>query len=191
MNKWDERYSTETFYYGTEPNEFLQGQTSSLKKRGRVLCLAEGEGRNAVFLAQQEFDVTAVDGSHVGLEKLQRLAAERNVHVTSVVSDLADFDLGQNHWDGIVSTWCHLPSDLRRKIHSRCVDGLAANGVFILESYTPKQLHFKTGGPSSADMMVTLSELEQDFSALKNHRWAGGRAGCARRVGAHRKKCRR
>jgi phosphatidylglycerol---prolipoprotein diacylglyceryl transferase len=166
VSKWDERYSAETYYYGTEPNDFLRGQIPLLKKGGRVLCLAEGEGRNAVFLAQQGFDVTAVDGSSVGLEKLQRFATERKVHVTSIVCDLADFDLGHSRWDGIVAIWCHLPSNLRRKVHSRCVDALAADGIFILESYTPKQLEFKTGGPSSADMLTTLSELKQDLSSL-------------------------
>ena len=167
VNKWDERYATQDFYYGTAPNDFLLSQIPTLRKPGRVLCLAEGEGRNAVFLAEQGFDVTAVDGSSVGLDKMKRLAAQRNVLVTSIVADLTDFDLGVNNWDGIVAIWCHLPSVLRRKVHTRCVDALTSCGVVILESYIPKQLEFKTGGPPTADMLTTLDEMKKDFFPLQ------------------------
>lgn len=87
---WDERYDGADYVYGTEPNEFLVSQIGQLPP-GRVLCLAEGEGRNAVFLAEHGFAVTAVDQSAVGLAKAERLAAQRGVHIETVVADLAEF----------------------------------------------------------------------------------------------------
>ena len=99
---WDQRYSTEEFAYGTKPNEFLEANVSHLPK-GRVLSLAEGEGRNAVFLAKQGYEVTAVDSSLVGLNKAQKFAADEGVIIDFVHADLAEFDLGQNKWDGIIS----------------------------------------------------------------------------------------
>jgi cyclopropane fatty-acyl-phospholipid synthase-like methyltransferase len=128
--------------------------------------LAEGEGRNAVYLAQRGFAVTAVDGSPVGLEKLHKLAQSRGVKIETVVSDLRDIENGSQKWDVIVSIWCHLPSELRKTVHAKCVKGLRAGGLMILEAYRPKQLEYKTGGPPSADLMMTLDALKQDFSEL-------------------------
>ena len=99
---WDERYSAEEYAYGTEPNTFLTANFAHLPK-GRVLSLAEGEGRNAVFLAQQGYGVTGVDGSEVGLAKAKALADSRGVAAHWVHADLADYELGENAWDGIVS----------------------------------------------------------------------------------------
>jgi SAM-dependent methyltransferase len=105
---WDQRYGGKEYAYGTEPNEFLVAMASRLPT-GRVLCLGEGEGRNAVWLAGQGYDVTAVDASRVGLEKAQRLAVERGVTITTVHSDLAAYDIDSDTWDGILSVFCHLP----------------------------------------------------------------------------------
>ncbi len=99
-----QRYKEEGFAYGTAPNDFLKAEYSKIPRGGKVLCLAEGEGRNAVFLAKQGYSETAVDQSAVGLEKAQDFAAENGVEITMVVADLADYDLGVEAWDGIVST---------------------------------------------------------------------------------------
>ncbi len=103
MNSWDEKYGAPGHYYGTEPNGFLREHHAAIPAGGRVLCLAEGEGRNAVFLAQQGYRVVAVDQSPVGLRKAQALAAERGVQIETVVADLADYRIAPGHWDGIVS----------------------------------------------------------------------------------------
>jgi SAM-dependent methyltransferase len=137
-----------------------------IPSKGKVLCLAEGEGRNAVFLAGLGFEVLAVDGSSVGLSKLERLAAERGVKVRTLVSDLADFPIEAGYWDGIVSIWCHVPPELRMNLHRKVVTGLAVGGVLILESYRPKQLDYKTGGPPSADLMMTAESLSRELEGL-------------------------
>ncbi len=92
---WDERYSTDDYAYGTKANEFLVANYGQIPM-GRVLSLAEGEGRNAVFLAKQGYTVTAVDGSIVGLDKAKKLAEENGVSIECVHADLADYDLGEN-----------------------------------------------------------------------------------------------
>lgn len=164
---WNERYATPDFVYGTEPNDFLKETAERyLPKGGAILCLAEGEGRNGVYLAELGYRVTGVDGSSVGLEKAHRLAKERGVEIETIVSDLADFDLGEARWEGIVSSWCHTPPELRKKLHRAVVAALKPGGALILESYTPTQLEYKTGGPPIAEWMMTLEGLKQELMGL-------------------------
>jgi SAM-dependent methyltransferase len=167
MNPWDERYSLQGFYYGTEANDFLIEKASLIPPGGRVLCLAEGEGRNAVWLASLGFQVTAVDQSRVGLSKLLDLARERGVLVETIVCDLNDYDPGEGVWDAVVSIWCHVPPELRGVLHSKVIRGLKPGGVVILEAYHPRQLGYKTGGPPNADLMMTKVSLEHEFSGLR------------------------
>ncbi len=95
---WNERYSQTEYAYGKHPNDFLVQVIQQIPK-GHVLSLAEGEGRNAVYLAQQGCQVTAVDGSSIGLEKARKLAAERSVEIETIVADLAEFVIQPNSWD--------------------------------------------------------------------------------------------
>lgn len=162
---WDERYQEEGFAYGDQPNDFLAEMAPRLPS-GRALCLAEGEGRNAVFLAQRGLDVTAVDLSPVGLSKARYLAGQRGVTLTTVRADLADFEIEPRAWDVIVSIWAHTPSVLRRELHRRVVAGLRPGGALVLEAYTPEQLRYKTGGPPDADLLMTLEGLRQELHGL-------------------------
>jgi 2-polyprenyl-3-methyl-5-hydroxy-6-metoxy-1,4-benzoquinol methylase len=162
---WDERYADSDYAYGTSPNDFLVEQADNLPE-GPVLCLAEGEGRNAVWLATRGHPVTAMDASAVGLEKAHRLAAERGVRIETRCSDLADFEIEPNAWSAIVSIFAHVPQDLRRAVHRRVVEGLRPGGVLILEAYTPEQLRFGTGGPPVAEMTMALAALEAELSGL-------------------------
>ena len=132
-----------------------------------MLCLAEGEGRNAVFLAGRGHAVTAVDGSAVGLDKARRLAAARGTTISTVTADLADFVIKPGAWDAIVSIWCHLPRELRARVHHACVAGLRPGGIFLLEAYTPRQLACGTGGPATAELMPTLTELRGELAGLE------------------------
>ena len=90
---WNERYSESGFAYGTEPNEFLISVVDRIP-HGRILSLAEGEGRNAVYLASLGYEVTGVDGSEVGLRKAMELAKERGVAITTIQADLSEFEIG-------------------------------------------------------------------------------------------------
>ncbi len=162
---WDERYSDEEYAYGKEPNDFLVEAAHHIPK-GRVLCLAEGEGRNAVYLARQGYQVVAVDSSSVGMRKADALAKEHDVEIETVIADLADFDIGTNAWDGIVSIFCHLPPAIRHTLHEKLVAGLRPGGVLVLEAYTPEQLKFKTGGPADAQLTMNLDSLRQELTGL-------------------------
>lgn len=166
---WDERYSNDDYFYGTEPNQFLAQNSDRLSGK-KILCLAEGEGRNAVWLARKGFDVTGVDGSAEGKNKALKLAAQHDVSIEYQVADLASYDLGIEQWDGIVSIFCHLPPALRKSVHQRVVRALKPGGVLLLEAYTPKQLPLGTGGPKDEAMMMTVTSLEQELNGLHfNH----------------------
>jgi SAM-dependent methyltransferase len=130
------------------------------------LCLADGEGRNGVFLAQQGMNVTSVDQSSVGLAKASALAEQRGVSISTAVADVVWYDLGTEQWDAIVSVFCHLPPDLRRSVHQRVVQALRPGGVFLLEAYTPQQLEFRTGGPPTVELLMTSSSLTEELEGL-------------------------
>lgn len=165
---WDQRYDVDDYVYGTQPNQFLKEQVSHLPK-GRVLCLAEGEGRNAVFLAELGYEVTAVDCSSVGLKKAQQLATQQGVEIETIHADLADYDLGCSKWDAIVSIFCHLPPELRVRVHQQVVKALKPGGCLLLEAYRPKQLEYGTGGPPSLAMMMSKAGLKVELEGLEFH----------------------
>lgn len=164
---WDARYGGAPHVYGTEPNDFLKTWAHRLPPRGRVLSLAEGEGRNAVFLAGLGHVVTAVDQSAVGLEKARRFAAARGVTLETVVADLTDYVVAPKAWDGVVSIFCHVPPAVRCRLHAGVLAGLRPGGVFLLEAYRPAQLQYKTGGPPTADLLPSLDELRTELSGLE------------------------
>ena len=167
MTDWDARYAEPGWAFGTEPNDFLREQVAHLPAGGRVLCLAEGEGRNAVWLAERGFDVTGIDLASLGLEKAQRLAAERGVRLTTEVADLATYDLGVAAWDGIVSIFAHVPPDVRRRVHAQVPTALKPGGVLLLEAYRPDQLGRGTGGPPDDARMLTLERLRPELGTLE------------------------
>ena len=163
---WNNVYDTDIYVYGKEPNDFLKQHVTKIPK-GEVLCLAEGEGRNAVFLAMQGYQVTAVDNSDIGLKKAADLAAENNVEIETICADLSEFDLGNQKWDAIISIYCHLPAKIRKQLFKKIESGLKSNGCFLLEGYTPKQLDYKTGGPPNADMMLDKAILDHELPNLR------------------------
>jgi len=136
---WNERFGSEEYVYGLEPNDFLREQAMTLP-RGKVLSLAEGEGRNAVWLATQGFDVWSVDSSSVGVAKTLKLAESRGVTVHATV---------------------------RQRIHQQVVKGLRRGGVYILEAYTPAQIALGTGGPKDPSFMLTVELLADELSGLQ------------------------
>lgn len=167
VKNWDERYASDEFVFGTEPNDFLKSVAETIPAQSRVLCLADGEGRNGVYLASLGHQVTAIDQSATGLNKAQELAKTRGVDIITVVADLAEYALGVNNWDCIVSIFFHMPMVLRDRIYPRIIEALAPEGLLILESYTPEQLNFGTGGPPVAELMLTPDELKRHFNELE------------------------
>src|SRR5690606_16707944 len=156
MNFWNERYGESEFVYGREPNDYLKAKACEIPPVSNVLCLAEGEGRNAVYLASLGHKVTAVDQSSVGLAKARDLAVQQGVEIEPSCCDLENFDFGKNKWGAIVAIWAHTPSKLRQRLHHKVQESLIRGGLFILEAYTPKQLEYQTGGPKDIDMLLSV-----------------------------------
>lgn len=167
-NPWDQRYATEDYVYGEQANDFLRDHVASIPA-GRVLCLGEGEGRNAVFLAEKGYEVTAVDQSATGLAKCRALAARQGVEVNTVCTNLDGFVIEADAWQGIVSIFCHTPAPIRAALHRQVKDGLRSGGAFLLEAYTPAQLRLKTGGPPVAELMMELDRLREELGTLDFH----------------------
>jgi SAM-dependent methyltransferase len=163
---WDERYAAEEYAYGEAPNAFVAAMAQQIPT-GPVLCLAEGEGRNAVYLAKFDRRVMAVDQSAMGLAKALRLAEASGVAIETVHADLESFEIVPGAWAGIVATFAHLPPPLRCRVHAAVVQGLKPGGVFILEAYTPAQLALGTGGPKVPELLMTLDNLRDELSGLE------------------------
>jgi SAM-dependent methyltransferase len=184
---WDQRYGNagDAYVFGTAPNDFLAVVADRIPA-GPVLCLAEGEGRNAVFLAKRGHAVTALDQSATGLAKARALAEKNGVPLTTVVADLAEYAIPPGTWAGIVAIFMHLPPELRSRVLTQAAAGLQPGGVFILESYTPAQLAFGTGGPREISLLPTLAGLrpllpglvlEQAQELERNVQEGGGHTG--------------
>ena len=166
VTSWNNRFAAPQYVYGETPNVFVAEMASQIPA-GPVLCLAEGEGRNAVHLATLGHRVTAVDQSEAGLAKARRLAMERKVEIETVLADLGNFTIEPGVWSGIVATFAHLPPVIRRQVHAQAVRGLRPGGMFVLEAYTPAQLAFDTGGPKSPELLMTLAGLREELAGLE------------------------
>lgn len=166
MSIWNERYGKDGYAYGTEPNRWLEARAGAIRPSGRVLCLADGEGRNGTWLARQGFAVETVDGSSAGVEKALRLAARLGVALDAKVADLNDFVPTPGRFDGVVLVFAHMAEPLRRLVHGRAEAALAPGGRLILEAFTPRQLAFKSGGPKQLDMLQEPASVRADFPGL-------------------------
>jgi 2-polyprenyl-3-methyl-5-hydroxy-6-metoxy-1,4-benzoquinol methylase len=158
---WNDRYSENGFAYGTEPNDFLKEQF--FDSGSNILCLAEGEGRNAVYLAKKGHTVTTVDISQQGIEKTMAFATENGVELDAICADLSTYSFDNERWDAIVMIFGHFPPKLRKSIHSKLYAALKSGGKVIIEAYSKEQLTFKTGGPMEDEMLYSLGDLKEDF----------------------------
>lgn len=173
---WNARYAAEEFVYGTAPNDFLVQVAPRLAPHSRVLCIADGEGRNSVWLAQQGHRVTALDVAEQGLAKAARLAHAAGVDLETVVADVTKLELGRDRWDAVVSIFLHLPATPRRALHQRCIEALVSGGLLIYEAYGPAQLGRGTGGPPEARLLHPLNDVLEDFAGcIIEHRFDGVR----------------
>jgi SAM-dependent methyltransferase len=164
-SRWDAAYAAEEYAYGTEPNGFL-AESAARIPLGPVLCLADGEGRNGAYLAGLGHPVTSVDGSARAGEKARALAGARGVDIHTVHADLSAFVIEPGAWAGIVSIFCHLPPDLRARVHAASVRGLRPGGAFVLEAYTPDQLALGTGGPPVPELLMRADVLRRELDGL-------------------------
>lgn len=163
---WDGRYGEPGYAYGEQPNDVLREQAASLTP-GEALCLAEGEGRNAVHLAELGHRVLAQDLSAVGLAKAEALARRRGVTIETSCGDLAAFQPAPRSVDLVVAIWMHLPPTLRAQVLARAVRALRPGGHLILEAYTPRQLELGTGGPPQLELLWEPEALRGELAGLE------------------------
>ncbi|MGH2340586.1 class I SAM-dependent methyltransferase [Segnochrobactraceae bacterium EtOH-i3] len=164
---WDARFSGDGFFYGTRPNAFLTAEADRLPKSGTVLSVAEGEGRNAVWLAERGLEVTAVDASAVGLAKAERLAAERGVALHTVVADLATWEFPAEAFDVVVAIFIQFaPPAVRDHIFAGMIRALKPGGLLLMQGYRTEQLAYGTGGPKVPELLYTVDLVQTAFASL-------------------------
>lgn len=156
-NKWDNRYSKPDFIYGLQPNEFLKQELLKLQP-GSVLLPGEGEGRNALWAAQQGWEVTALDSSSVAQQKALGLLAQNNVTANYHVSDILHFEC-TNQFDAIGLIYLHLHKSIQQQVAEKIVSLLKPKGWLILEVFDPKQIPLSSGGPKSLELFSTIKDL--------------------------------
>jgi 2-polyprenyl-3-methyl-5-hydroxy-6-metoxy-1,4-benzoquinol methylase len=169
---WNERFDTSEFIFGKEPNEYLVEKTHQyLKTNDKVLCIADGEGRNGVWLAKQGMRVVGFDASDIALAKAKQFAQDHQVEIAYSFSDTDSFDWQANEYDAVVGIFIQFADPkMRERIFRQTYQALKPGGIFILQGYTPKQLEYKTGGPSLIEHLYTeelIRELAGDFTILE------------------------
>ena len=161
---WDARYAAEGFLFGTEPADFLVAQAPHVPPGSKVLCVADGEGRNSVYLAGLGHTVRAFDASEVGVAKARGLAEARGVDVAFNISGVEDWDWTQPH-DAVVAIFVQFaPPDLRARMFAWMAQAVRPGGVLLLHGYAPRQVDYGTGGPPYAENMYTENMLRDAFA---------------------------
>lgn len=167
MSYWDERYSEEGYLFGEGPNAFLARQADHLKNHRTALAIADGDGRNGVWLAEQGLAVTSIDASSVGIGKAKALATTRGVQIDAQLVDIAAYDWPENRFDVVVGIFFQFAGPaLRDAIFAGMIRTIAPGGLLLIEGYGPKQLDYATGGPKEPENLYTEALLADRFSAL-------------------------
>lgn len=168
MSVWNERYAGEEYHFGTEPNAFLASQVTRLKPGMHCLAVADGEGRNGVWLAEQGLQVLSVDSSSVAVAKARALAQRRGVALEVELADLTQWDWGCEKYDVVVAIFIQfVPPGLREQMFSDIKHCLKPGGLLLLQGYTPRQLEYRTGGPSQIENLYTEAGLREAFSDME------------------------
>jgi SAM-dependent methyltransferase len=163
---WDARFQRDNYIFGTAPNVFLAGQAHRLRPGQRALAVADGEGRNSVWLAQQGLRVAAFDISPVGVRKAQVLAVRAGVTVDYAVAGIDDYAWPQAAFDVVAAIFIQFATPAQRAwLFGKMIDALVPGGLLLLQGYTPRQLEYRTGGPPRADHLYTPELLRESFAA--------------------------
>lgn len=162
--RWEARFGVPEYAFGKEPNYFLQSCKALLPTSGRALAVADGEGRNGVWLAQQGLDVVSIDFSPAALKKARSLASERGVNVAFLQADAHTWDYPEAAFDVVVEIFTQFSLPAERSLKwAGMRRALKSGGLLILQGYTPKQLDYGTGGPKRLENLYTRAMLEREF----------------------------
>ena len=163
---WNQRYQSETYVYGEEPNDFFASQIVNLRP-GHIIFPCEGEGRNAVYAAKLGWNVQAFDGSLEGQKKAYQLAGKNKVSIDYTVTDAAIVSYPDASVDIVVFIYAHFTTDIRKSIHQKAIKWLKPGGRIILEAFNPNQVQNESGGPKDPAMLYTKEMLTADFKDLE------------------------
>lgn len=167
--RWEARFATPDYAFGKEPNYFLQSRRKLLPRHGWALAIADGEGRNGVWLAEQGLNVVSLDFSPAAQKKARALAAERGMKVTFVQADVHAWDYPEAAFEVVVEIFAQFSSPAERAIKWRGMRrALKSGGVLIIQGYTPRQLQYGTGGPKRLENLYTRAMLEQEFGDFRD-----------------------
>jgi SAM-dependent methyltransferase len=164
--RWETRFSARDYIFGKEPNAFLKAQANLLPANGTALSVADGEGRNGVWLAEQGLDVLTIDYSSAALAKARALAAERGVPLRTEVTDVFAWRWPMNTFDVIVAIFIFAAPAQRPAFFANLKGALKPGGLLLMQGYRPQQLKYRTGGPPDAERMLTRAILEQGFGDM-------------------------
>ena len=169
--RWEKRFSVRDYVFGTAPNVFLESQAALLPKSGTALAVADGEGRNGVWLAERGLDVLSIDWSPTALLKAQALAQLRGVTLRTAQVDLTQYQWPVAAFDVVAAIFIQfLTPDERRRVFAGMRHALKPSGLLLIEGYRPEQLNYKTGGPSLVENLYTRALLEAEFGGLSEVR---------------------
>lgn len=165
---WNQRFGGAGHIFGTEPNEYLRAHVDKLEPGGRVLCVADGEGRNSVWLARQGMQVDAFDIAEVGVEKARKLATAAGVTVNYDVADCDSWAWPVEAYGAVIAIFIQFADpEMRERLFARMSAALKPGGLLVLQGYTPKQLEYKTGGPPILSHLYTADMLRMAFDTLE------------------------
>jgi SAM-dependent methyltransferase len=171
FERWEKRFSVPEYVFGTEPNAFLKAQADVLPKSGTALAVADGEGRNGVWLAERGLEVLSIDWSPTAQAKAQELAKARGVTLRSARVDLTAWDWPAAEYDVVAAIFIQfLTPQERRPAFAGMRKALKPGGLLLIEGYRPEQLNYKTGGPSQVENLYTRALLETEFAGLSELR---------------------
>jgi SAM-dependent methyltransferase len=166
-DRWQSRFAAKHYVFGTEPNAFLKAQAHRLEPGMRVLCIADGEGRNGVWLARQGMHVTSQDFSSNAQDKARALAAKRDVSLDFVLADITEYDWPDGTFDAVVGIFFQfLGPDARSDVFRGIRRAVRPGGLILIEGYGPKQLGYATGGPKVLENLYTEEILRDAFGDL-------------------------
>lgn len=164
MSMWDRRFAGPEYHYGEQPADFLRREAGRIRPGGRVLSIADGDGRNSVWLAGQGFEVTAFDPSPVALEKARALARTRGQEVDLHLAGTEGWDWAPDRFDAVVAVFIQFAApDQRRAIFDGIARTLRPGGLALLHAFSIRQLANASGGPRAPDHLWTLAMLRQSF----------------------------
>ncbi len=168
VGTWNRRFEADGYLFGTEPNAWLREHARVWRPGQRVLCVADGEGRNSVWLARQGLVVDAFDIAEVGVAKARRLAAQQRVWVNFAVADCDALAWPDRLYDGVAAIFVQFAEPaVRERLFVNMQRCLKPGGLLVLQGYTPRQLEYKTGGPPVASHLYTEAMLREAFAAVE------------------------